>query len=197
VLLNQIAREDLDDFIAKRGMPGFSPTQGHIASAVPVLGHAIRHLTRGSFPTPCSWPREACSLGESPVNPTAFRFCSKKTREVLELSIDLDRETYEGATLKSELPMMVDFWVPQCGPCLALMPFVEKLESEFEGKLNVAKVNVAHNRMLCVRLRVMSVPTFIFYKNGEEISRLVGDQVDEKEIRNTVSRLCPESPLNL
>ena len=56
---------------------------------------------------------------------------------------------------------MVDFWGPQCRPCLALMPAVEHLEKEYAGKIKVAKVNAAENRMLCAKLRVIGLPAYL------------------------------------
>ncbi|OGO38225.1 MAG: thiol reductase thioredoxin, partial [Chloroflexi bacterium RBG_16_57_8] len=71
------------------------------------------------------------------------------------MSIELNRDNYEAETLQSKGTVMVDFWGPQCKPCLALMPSVEQIEKDFAGRLKVGKVNATQNRMLCARLRVM------------------------------------------
>jgi len=71
-------------------------------------------------------------------------------------------------------------------PCLALMPVVDELEKAYEGKLTVAKVDVSKNRMLCARLRIMSVPAYIFYKDGAEISRLVGDNITKGDLQKAI-----------
>ncbi len=102
------------------------------------------------------------------------------------MAIDLNRDTYENETLKCTLPVMVDFWGPLCRPCLALRPSVEKLEQEFAGKIKVAKVNSAENRMLCARLRVIGLPAFVFYKNGAEFKRVAGEQVSENDLREAI-----------
>ena len=102
------------------------------------------------------------------------------------MAIDLDRDTYENETLKSKLPVMVDFWGPQCRPCLALMPSVEKLEKEYAGKIKIAKVNSAENRMLCAKLRVIGLPAFVFYKDGAEFKRLAGEQLTENDLREAM-----------
>jgi thioredoxin 1 len=106
--------------------------------------------------------------------------------EGLKMVIELNRDNYENSVLKSTETVLVDFWGPQCRPCLALMPAVEKLEEDYTGKIKVGKVNAAENRMLCARLKVMSLPTFIIYNNGEEISRLVGDKITEKDLIDAV-----------
>ncbi len=102
------------------------------------------------------------------------------------MALDLNRDTYENETLKADKPVMVDFWGPQCRPCLALMPSVEKLEKEFAGKIKIAKVNSAENRMLCARLRVIGLPAFVFYKNGAEFKRVAGEQVSENDLREAI-----------
>ena len=95
------------------------------------------------------------------------------------MAIDLNRDTYDKEVLASKVPVMVDFWGPRCGPCLALMPAVERLAKEYAGKIKVAKLNAAENRMLCARLRVMGLPTYLFYKGGVEVNRLSGENVTQ------------------
>ena len=69
--------------------------------------------------------------------------------------IIVDKETFEAEVQQSSMPCVVDLWGPQCGPCLALMPEVEKLAEAYEGKLKFCKLNVAENRRLVISLRVM------------------------------------------
>jgi len=98
------------------------------------------------------------------------------------VAIDLNRDNYENEALQSKVPVMVDFWGPQCRPCLALMPTVERLEKEYAGKMKVAKVNAAENRMLCAKLRVLGLPTYLFYKDGNEVNRLTGDNIAKSDL---------------
>jgi thioredoxin 1 len=113
----------------------------------------------------------------------ASLFSWKKTTEEEHLEIELNRDNYEAETLKSDLPVLVDFWGPQCRPCLALMPAIEELSRNYTGRLKVGKVNAVQNRMLCARLRVIGLPTFILYKNGAEIKRLTGEDIKIGEIK--------------
>ncbi len=102
------------------------------------------------------------------------------------MALDLNRDNYDAEVLESKEPVMVDFWGPQCRPCLALMPAVERLEKEYTGKLKVAKVNATENRMLCARLRVLGLPAYLFYKDGVEINRLAGEQITETDLAEAI-----------
>lgn len=102
------------------------------------------------------------------------------------MAIELDRDSYEAEVNGADKPVLVDFWGPRCVPCLALMKPVEELEKEYEGKLKVAKLNAAENRMLCAKLRVLGLPTFLLYKDGAEVGRLSGENITIQEIKTAV-----------
>lgn len=93
--------------------------------------------------------------------------------------IDVNMESFEVEVNQSALPVLVDFWGPRCAPCLALMPFVEKLGEQFEEQLKIVKVNSAENRKLCIQLRVMSLPTFLLFCDGREVARKTGEVTAE------------------
>jgi len=67
------------------------------------------------------------------------------------------------------------------------MPAVERLEKDYAGRLKVAKVNATENRMLCAKLRVLGLPTYLFYKGGAEVNRLTGDDITESDIIEAVN----------
>lgn len=100
--------------------------------------------------------------------------------------IEVNRDNFENEVLQSESPVLLDFWGPRCQPCLALMPAVEELGKDFEGKLKIVKVNAAENRMLCARLRVMSLPSFLLYKDGVEVKRIGGDTITPKDLLEVI-----------
>jgi thioredoxin 1 len=103
------------------------------------------------------------------------------------MAIEVNKDNYEAEVLQSQLPVMVDFWGPQCHSCLALMPAVDHLENEYAGKIKVTKLNAAAgNRMLCAKLRVLGLPSFLFYKNGVEVKRLSGDQLTKEDIKEAI-----------
>jgi len=102
--------------------------------------------------------------------------------------IEISDRDFEQQVLKSSLPVVVDFWAPWCGPCRMIGPIVEKLSEEFKGKLKFCKVNVDENQQLASKYKVMSIPTLIFFKNGQLIEQSMG-AVPEKTLRSKVQGL--------
>jgi thioredoxin 1 len=98
------------------------------------------------------------------------------------MAIELNRDNYDSEVIQSQVPVLVDFWGSRCGPCLALMPTVEEIEAEYGASIKVAKVNAAENRMLCARLRVLGLPTFLLYRGGSEVKRLGGEQITRNDL---------------
>ena len=90
----------------------------------------------------------------------------------------LNTQNFE-AVLQGSQPAMIDFSAVWCGPCQILAPVMETLADRYEGKALVAKVDVDEQQMLAIQYGVMSVPTVLFLKNGEEVGRLVGVQPAE------------------
>jgi len=105
------------------------------------------------------------------------------------MATELNRDNFEDEVHGSDTPVLVDFWGPRCRPCIALMPSVEELEKTYEGKLKVAKINAMENRMLCAKLRVLGLPTFLLYKDGVEAQRLTGEDITINEIKAAVDAL--------
>ena len=105
------------------------------------------------------------------------------------MAIELNRDNYESEVLQSKESILVDFWGPQCRPCLALMPIVETLEKEYAGKLKVGKVNAAENRMLCARLRVLGLPTSIFIDRNGVVNEVFTGPINKAYIETKLSEL--------
>lgn len=82
--------------------------------------------------------------------------------------------TFEEEIIKSELPVMVDFWAEWCGPCKIVGPTVEELAKDYEGRIKIAKMDVDGNRETPTRFGIRNIPTLILFKNGEVIQTIVG-----------------------
>lgn len=93
--------------------------------------------------------------------------------------------TFEGEVLKSETPVLVDFWAEWCGPCKMMAPVLDDLSTEMTGKLKVTKINVDDHSDIAAQYGVMSIPTFIVFKNGEPVERLVG-AMPKREFKNRI-----------
>jgi len=109
------------------------------------------------------------------------------------MAIDVEADTFEKEVLQSELPVLVDFWGPQCAPCLALMPQVEKMGTTYGGKLKISKIDASKNRRLCLNLKVLGLPTFLFYKNGQEVDRLTGQALRFEEIEASAKKIIEQA----
>ncbi len=90
-------------------------------------------------------------------------------------------QNFEEEVLKSELPVLVDFYADWCGPCKMMAPVIENLAVEYAGRINVGKLNVDTSQASAVKYRVMSIPTMILFVNGEVKETVVG-AVSQKEL---------------
>jgi thioredoxin 1 len=89
-------------------------------------------------------------------------------------TIEVHASNWQQEVENSSVPVLVDFWAEWCGPCRAIIPTLEQLADEYDGKLKVAKVNVDENRELAQKFGVRSIPFLLIVKNGEVVENMVG-----------------------
>ncbi len=86
----------------------------------------------------------------------------------------VNKSTFQNDVLGADKPVLVDLWAEWCAPCRAMEPAIEAVAKEFEGRIEVAKLNVDENPEIAQSLGVMSIPTMLLFKNGQPVSRMVG-----------------------
>lgn len=97
--------------------------------------------------------------------------------------------TFEEEVIKSATPVLVDFWAPWCGPCKILGPIIEELAKDNEGKpVKIVKINIDENSASASKYSVMSIPTLIFFKNGQPVEQMSGVQ-DKQALQNKLNEL--------
>lgn len=96
------------------------------------------------------------------------------SRESADAVIVLTDETFAGEVLQSDIPVLVDFWAPWCGPCRRAAPVIEKIAQEYKGKLKVCKLNVDKAGKTAGKYGVRSIPTLKIFKNGQAVDQMVG-----------------------
>ena len=102
---------------------------------------------------------------------------------------NVDEASFSAEVEESELPVLIDFWAPWCGPCKAIEPLVEELAEENQGRLKVVKVNLDENPGLADQLNVMSIPALLVFKNGDEVARQIGASGKSKIVKLLSSHL--------
>ena len=102
--------------------------------------------------------------------------------------LTLTTNNFQSEVLDADVPVLVDFWAPWCGPCKMIAPIIDELASEQAGRLKVGKVNTDENAELAGEYGVMSIPTLILFKDKEAVERLVGF-MSKKDLEEAIDKV--------
>jgi thioredoxin 1 len=105
-------------------------------------------------------------------------------------AIDVNDTNFESEVIKSEVPVLVDFWATWCGACQTAGPVIDKIAGEYEGKVKVCKLNVDEGPQTSTQYSVMSIPMLNFFKNGKVVDQIIGVTPDfEADIKTKIAKL--------
>jgi thioredoxin 1 len=105
------------------------------------------------------------------------------------VDIEINKDNYQEVIVENPEPTVVDFWGPQCARCLELMPVMEAIVVSRKDAVRLVKIDASKNRRLCMGLKLMRLPAFLFYRDGQEVGRMSGDELTEDDLRMAVDRL--------
>lgn len=101
--------------------------------------------------------------------------------------LDVSDSTFESDVLKAEIPVLVDFWAPWCGPCKAIGPVIEEISKAYDGKVKFLKCNVDDNPVTPGNYGIRAIPTLLLFKGGEKLEQIVG-MVDKSKIEQALNK---------
>ena len=87
---------------------------------------------------------------------------------------EITSSAFKGEVLESDIPVVVDFWAPWCGPCRMVTPVLEDVSQKMNGKIKFVKLNTDENQKIAMDYQIMAIPSLLIFKNGQEVDRIVG-----------------------
>jgi thioredoxin len=123
-------------------------------------------------------PPEYVNLSNSAWKRVTFQnlrvYSSDDREDAMGAALHTTDSNFKKDVLDSNVPVLVDFWAEWCGPCRMVAPVLDELAKEYEGKIRIAKVNVDENQQVSMDFHIRSIPTLLFFKNGQMVKQLVG-----------------------
>jgi len=104
------------------------------------------------------------------------------------MALEVNDVNFDEEVINSDLPVLVDFWAPWCGPCRALAPVIDELSEEYQGKVKIVKLNTDDNPNKAVQFRINSIPTMILFKDKKPVDMLVG-ALSKERIQESIDKL--------
>ena len=106
------------------------------------------------------------------------------------MALEITKDNFESDVLQSSQPVLVDFWAEWCGPCKMIGPLVDAVATELEGKAVVGKINVDNEQDLARQYNIVSIPTLLFFKDGEVKDQIVGANVTQDSLKEKLEALA-------
>lgn len=104
-------------------------------------------------------------------------------------AVEITETNFEELVLKSDKPVLIDFWAVWCGPCRAVAPIVEELAEEYDGRAVVGKIDVDGNRQIATNYGIQAIPTLFLVKDGEIVDKIVGNVADKNNLKAKLDAL--------
>jgi thioredoxin 1 len=104
-------------------------------------------------------------------------------------AVEITDANFEEMVLKSDKPVLIDFWAVWCGPCRAVAPIVEQIADEYDGRAVVGKIDVDSNREIAMKYGIQAIPTLFLVKDGQIVDKIVGNVADKHNIRAKLEAL--------
>jgi thioredoxin 1 len=106
------------------------------------------------------------------------------------MALEFTKDNFDNEVLSSDQPVLVDFWAEWCGPCKMIAPIVDAVAGELEGSAKVGKVNIDAEGELAQKYQIQSIPTLLFFKNGEVAETLVGANITQDSLKQKLQDLA-------